>query len=172
MDDENRNFDRASDDDIEGKVAVVNDDGEELISGSRLYKDEPPPIIQRGGPPQIQGLTVFTAAVFIIGEMAGSGVLALPSAMVAAGPMGFVMLFLGCLASGYCGVVLGRSWTLLRARHPEYQQHVRDPYPTIGRKAVGKWGARAVSVCVNITLLGKCTDVSTCIFPGRFCKDC
>jgi hypothetical protein len=131
----------------------VNSDDEQLVSGS-LY-DEHPTIIERGDPAQLGGLTIFTASVFVIGEMAGSGVLALPYAMVSSGPVGFVMLLLGCLASGYCGVTLGRSWTILRARHPEYQQHVSDPYPTIGLKAVGKWGARAVTVCVNITLLGK-----------------
>lgn len=155
MDDDSHSV-RATDDN-ESEIVdsyKVNNDGEELISGSRLYKGEPP-IIQRGGQPQLGGLTIFTAAVFVIGEMAGSGVLALPSAMVAAGPVGFPMLVLGCLASGYCGVILGRSWTILRERYPEYQEHVRDPYPTIGLRAVGKWGARAVSVCVNITLLGK-----------------
>lgn len=124
-------------------------------STSSLYDEEDPKIISRGEKPALSGLTTFTASVFIIGEMAGSGVVALPSAMVNAGPMGFVLLALGCLASGYCGVVLARSWTIVRARHPEYQQHVREPYPAIARKAIGKWGAVAVNVAINITLLGK-----------------
>ncbi|XP_031567596.1 amino acid transporter AVT1J-like [Actinia tenebrosa] len=158
--DEDNHSDKASDEN-EGEIAKVfykvNNDSEELISGSRLHNVDEPAIIELGGQPQLGGLTIFTAAVFVVGEMAGSGVLALPSAMVAAGPMGFVMLLIGCLASGYCGVILGRSWTILRAKYPEYQHSVRDPYPTIGLKAVGKWGARAVSVCVNITLIGVCT---------------
>lgn len=129
-------------------------------SSSSLYNEDPE-IIDRGdGAPVLSGLTVFTASVFVIGEMAGSGVVALPSAMVNAGVIGFVMLVLGCLASGYCGVVLARSWTILRARHPEYQQHVREPYPAIGRKAVGKWGAIAVNISINITLLGKSSPES------------
>ena len=82
-------------------------------------------IIARGkhhSPAELQkGLTVFTAAVFIIGEMAGSGVLALPAAIVGAGWTGFGMLVVCCFASGYCGTVLGRSWSILRERHDEYK---------------------------------------------------
>ena len=101
-------------------------------------------IIQRGERYSLleaqKGLTVFTAAVFIIGEMAGSGVLALPSAIVGAGWTGIALLILCCFASGYCGMVLGRSWTLLRERHEEYRGHVRYPYPAIGGEGIWKMG--------------------------------
>ena len=116
-------------------------------------------IIARGkhhSPAELQkGLTVFTAAVFIIGEMAGSGVLALPAAIVGAGWTGFGMLVVCCFASGYCGTVLGRSWSILRERHDEYKGHVRYPYPAIGEKAYGRWASVTVTVCINITLIGK-----------------
>ena len=105
--------------------------------------------------PSAGGLTVFTASVFVIGEMAGSGVLALPAAVSGAGWSGVALLLLGCLASGYCGAILGITWAALRERHPEYQGHVRYPYPAIGEKAYGKWASRAVTVCINITLLGE-----------------
>lgn len=116
-------------------------------------------MIERRGekhePAELQkGLTVFTAAVFIIGEMAGSGILALPAAIVGAGWTGFALLVLCCFASGYCGTVLGRSWATLRDRHDEYKGHVRYPYPAIGEKAYGRWASIAVTVCINITLLG------------------
>lgn len=118
-------------------------------------------MIERRGekhePAELQkGLTVFTAAVFIIGEMAGSGILALPAAIVGAGWTGFALLVLCCFASGYCGTVLGRSWATLRDRHDEYKGHVRYPYPAIGEKAYGRWASVAVTVCINITLLGVC----------------
>ena len=102
-----------------------------------------------------KGLTVFTAAVFIIGEMAGSGVLALPAAIVGAGWTGFGLLILCCFASGYCGTVLGRSWAILRERHDEYKGHVRYPYPAIGEMAYGRWASLAVTICINITLIGQ-----------------
>ena len=37
------------------------------------------------GPGPVSGLGLFTAVVFLSGEMAGSGVLSLPSAMVGTG---------------------------------------------------------------------------------------
>ena len=115
-------------------------------------------IILRGkhhSPAELQkGLTVFTVAVFIIGEVAGSGILALPSAIVGAGWAGFALLVLCCFASGYCGTVLGRSWAILRDRHDEYKGHVRYPYPAIGEKAYGRWASVAVTVCINISLIG------------------
>ena len=122
-------------------------------------------VIERRGeqhaPAELQkGLTVFTAAVFIIGEMAGSGILALHAAIVGAGWIGFALLVLCCFASGYCGTVLGRSWATLRDRHDEYKGHVRYPYPAIGEKAYGRWASVAVTVCINITLLGSVLNVS------------
>ncbi|KAJ7377328.1 hypothetical protein OS493_029687 [Desmophyllum pertusum] len=85
--------------------------------------------------------------------MAGSGILALPAAIVGSGWTGFALLVLCCFASGYCGTVLGRSWSILRERHDEYKGHVRYPYPAIGEKAYGRWASIAVSVCINITLI-------------------
>ena len=121
-------------------------------------------VIERRGeqhaPAELQkGLTVFMAAVFIFGEMAGSGILALPAA-IGAGWTGFALLVLCCFGSGYCGTVLGRSWATLRDRHDEYKGHVRYPYPAIGKKAYGRWASVAVTVCINITLLGSVLKVS------------
>ena len=138
---------------------TIQDGGDDDDRGS---DDE---IIERGkqySPQEMQtGLTVFTAAVFITGEMAGSGVLALPAAIVGAGWTGFGLLVLCCFASGYCGMVLGRSWAILREKHEEYRCHVRYPYPAIGEKAYGRWASIAVTVCIHITLLGKALKVSS-----------
>ena len=43
---------------------------------------------------------------------------------------------------------------MLEERYPEFKGIIRDPYPTIGEKAVGRW-ARVVSViCISVTLYG------------------
>ena len=138
------------------------------IMGEKEALDNDNLVIERRGehhvPAELQkGLTVFTAAVFIIGEMAGSGILALPAAIVGAGWTGFALLVLCCFASGYCGTVLGRSWAILRNRHEEYKGHVRYPYPAIGEKAYGRWVSVAVTVCINITLIGNALN-----FPHKF----
>ena len=50
-------------------------------------------VITRGNAKLQNGLTLFTAAVLIVAQVAGSGVLALPAAIVGAGWTGFGHLF-------------------------------------------------------------------------------
>lgn len=52
----------------------------------------------------LKGLTMFTAAVFIIGEMSGTGVLSLPKALLGSGWSGIVMIISCCVVSAYCGI--------------------------------------------------------------------
>lgn len=103
------------------------------------------------------GLTAFTATVFIVGEMAGSGVLALPNAVANSGWIGIVLLCILGMLSGICGIVLGKSWLILRNDFAEYQGHVRYPYPALGFHAYGRQGKYAVVFCINATLIGKLT---------------
>ena len=37
----------------------------------------------------------------------------------------------------------------------QHKGHVRYPYPAIGEKAYGRWASVTVTVCINITLIGK-----------------
>lgn len=100
------------------------------------------------------GLTIVTTSVFLVGEMAGSGVLALPKAIIDTGWIGLVLILMCCLGSGYCGISIGKCWVILQERFPEYRKHSRDPYPSIAFEAVGMWGRYAVSLAINITLFG------------------
>ncbi|KAK7604251.1 hypothetical protein V9T40_004524 [Parthenolecanium corni] len=100
------------------------------------------------------GLTVLTAAVFVAGEMAGSGILALPKAILEAGWIGFILLILFCLNAAYSGSRLGDCWSMVEERYPEYRTSTRNPYPTIASVSLGAWGGYLVSVCVQLTLFG------------------
>lgn len=101
------------------------------------------------------GIGIFTTAVFIVGEIAGSGVLALPSAVKGAGWTGLALIVLCCFLSAYTGDVLGRAWTIVRERNEIYRSgHVRYPYPAIGEVAYGKFGRYLVSFSINFTLFG------------------
>lgn len=51
---------------------------------------------------------MFTAAVFIIGEMSGTGILSLPKAVLNSGWAGLAMILACCVLSAYCG-----NWRLL-----------------------------------------------------------
>jgi solute carrier family 32 (vesicular inhibitory amino acid transporter) len=86
-------------------------------------------------------LTIFTAAVFIAGEMAGTGLLALPNAMNQAGWAGIVSTFVLCILSGYSGIKLGECWTMLRQMNPVYgEEGSRSPFQVIATEGAGKIG--------------------------------
>ncbi|XP_064628726.1 uncharacterized protein LOC135488174 [Lineus longissimus] len=99
-----------------------------------------------------QGVKLWLAVMLIIGEMAGTGVLSLPRAVVnCGGPLGIVLLlFLGGVAA-YTGITLGWCWQILEERFEEYRtHHVQDPYNAIGYRAAGNAGRYIVSVCNGV----------------------
>ncbi|VDL71754.1 unnamed protein product [Nippostrongylus brasiliensis] len=62
-----------------------------------------------------KGMSWPTAAVFIVGDMMGGGMIALPIALVQAGLIpGIVIIILGAIFTGYTGVQLGDNWTLMQ----------------------------------------------------------
>lgn len=110
------------------------------------------------------GLGVPMAIIFLAGEMAGSGILALPNAMIGTGISSFwltqtllsmcgssspacwpgwwgvAMIFLFMVNACFCGTRLGICWTILEERYEEFRHPMRNPYPAIGEKALGKFG--------------------------------
>jgi len=100
------------------------------------------------------GLGVITAAIFLAGEMAGSGVLALPAAMLGTGWFGLVLIMLFTVNAGFSGTRLGLCWIMLEERYEEFRGEVRDPYPSIGQKAVGTWGRIVSMIAISLTLYG------------------
>jgi len=100
------------------------------------------------------GLGIITAAIFLAGEMAGSGVLALPAAMIGTGWFGLVLILLFTVNAGFSGTRLGLCWIMLEERYEEFRGEVRDPYPAIGEKAVGRWGRIVSMIAISLTLYG------------------
>lgn len=43
---------------------------------------------------------------------------------------------------------------MLEERYEEFRKEIRDPYPSIGEKAVGKWGRILCTTCICLTLYG------------------
>ena len=82
-------------------------------------------------------LGITTAAIFLAGEMAGSGVLALPAALVGTGPSGLFLIAFFSFNAFYIGSRLGLCWQVLaESGFDELNEaHVRDPYPLIAEKA-------------------------------------
>ncbi|KAK3097482.1 hypothetical protein FSP39_010023, partial [Pinctada imbricata] len=101
-----------------------------------------------------KGLTIPTAAFFIVGEIAGSGVLALPKAVNDSGWIGLIIMVFCAFLSSYTGAILGKSWSMIQERYPEYRENCPDPYPVLGEKTFGKVGRYVVSFSINFTLFG------------------
>jgi len=102
------------------------------------------------------GLGLFMAIIFLAGEMAGVGVLALPGSMVGTGPAGFALMVYFTVNAMFVGTRLGLCWVMVTERFPSFKEGCRDPYMVIAEKAVGPVGRHVVSVCVAITLYGSC----------------
>ena len=88
----------------------------------------------------MNGLSMLTAAIFILGEMTGTGVLSLPEAMSQSGWSGVAMVLICCILSAYCGIKLSTCWIMIREKNDEYKEGVRDPFPVIAYEAAGKIG--------------------------------
>ncbi|ROT80808.1 hypothetical protein C7M84_000445 [Penaeus vannamei] len=76
-----------------------------------------------------RGLTMMLGAIFLVGEMAGAGVLNLPKAMVNTGWVGVPLIIVLCAGVAYSGTRLAECWVLLEERWPEYRVPCRRPYP-------------------------------------------
>ncbi|KAG8184418.1 hypothetical protein JTE90_004588 [Oedothorax gibbosus] len=110
-----------------------------------------------GDVPKKKGLSLWLASIFIVAEMAGSGVLALPRSFADAGWSGIGLLIFCCVISLYSGICLGRCWTILEERYDEYKDRNRYPYPAIAERAVGIKMRYFVSFCIDFTLFGVAT---------------
>ncbi|KAH9525600.1 hypothetical protein Btru_001799 [Bulinus truncatus] len=100
------------------------------------------------------GLTVLTTTVFAVGEMAGSGVLALPGALLGTGYIGILLNIVCALVSAYTGMLLGKCWLIVMNRCEDYQVQARYPYPAIGQVTFGRPGRLLVSCAINFTMFG------------------
>ncbi|XP_071452053.1 uncharacterized protein, partial [Hetaerina americana] len=102
----------------------------------------------------IKGLGVMATAVLIAGEMAGSGVLALPRAVMDTGWIGVILVIVFCCCAAYSGSRLGECWCIIEERYHQHRGKTRNPYATIALAACGPWASRLVSTCIQITLFG------------------
>ncbi|PZC74732.1 hypothetical protein B5X24_HaOG207309 [Helicoverpa armigera] len=101
-----------------------------------------------------RGLTTQQTAILIAGEMAGSGVLALPRALSKTGWFGVPLLLLVALVAAFSGKRLGDCWSILEARDPEMRTRKRNPYAIIVEQALGKPWSVVVSMAMIVTLFG------------------
>ncbi|CAH2035841.1 unnamed protein product, partial [Iphiclides podalirius] len=121
---------------------------------------ETTPLVPKGdpngdnGPARSSGLSVKQAALLVAGEMAGSGVLALPRALVKTGWIGVPIIVLLAIMAAFSGKRLGDCWSMIEGRDPEMRSRKRNPYAIIADQALGKTWSAAVSLAIIVSLFG------------------
>ncbi|XP_026314601.1 amino acid transporter AVT1B-like [Hyposmocoma kahamanoa] len=99
-------------------------------------------------------LSAKQTALLIAGEMAGSGVLALPRAMVRTGWVGVPLLILMGVIAAFSGKRLGDCWSILEERDPQMRSRKRNPYAIIADQALGKTWSVVASMAMIVTQFG------------------
>ena len=51
---------------------------------------------------------------------------------------GLALILLFTINAAFSGTRLGLCWMMLEERYEEFRKEIRDPYPSIGEKAVGR----------------------------------
>merc|ERR1719289_847466 len=65
-----------------------------------------------------------------------------------------ILIALFTINAGFSGTRLGLCWVMLEERYTEFKGEVRDPYPAIAEKAIGRVGRILALVCISLTLYG------------------
>ncbi|VDD90142.1 unnamed protein product [Enterobius vermicularis] len=101
------------------------------------------------------GMGWIVTCLFIVGETAGGGLIAMPTAMVSTGLTGGIaVVILGAIICTYTSLQLSENWTILQQRWTVYRTHCRKPYPVMGYRAIGPKFMHFVSFCLNVTMFG------------------
>uniref|UniRef100_A0A0N5A7L2 Aa_trans domain-containing protein n=1 Tax=Syphacia muris TaxID=451379 RepID=A0A0N5A7L2_9BILA len=102
-----------------------------------------------------QGMGWIVTCLFVVGETAGGGLIAMPMAMLSTGLTGGILVvLLGAVVCAYTSQQLSNNWTILQTRWPEYRHHCRKPYPAMGFRAIGLKFKHFVSLCLDVTMFG------------------
>jgi len=101
------------------------------------------------------GLNWVITGLFLVGDLAGGGLVALPTATIQLGIVpGIVIGIIMNIIFMITAYMLGVSWTILLKRWPEYRTHCRKPYPEIAYRALGRICRMLVSICIDVTQFG------------------
>ncbi|CAI5437806.1 unnamed protein product [Caenorhabditis angaria] len=99
----------------------------------------------------VHGISWLMAGVFIVGDMMGAGMIALPISLGNAGLIpGIILILLASIFSGYTGIQLGENWEMMQSRWPKYRNHCRRPYPEMAYRALGPVARQVVAVLLVV----------------------
>uniref|UniRef100_T1KQS2 Amino acid transporter transmembrane domain-containing protein n=1 Tax=Tetranychus urticae TaxID=32264 RepID=T1KQS2_TETUR len=147
---------------------VINTNGHSLKAFSTFQYDDG----ETGSITKKHGMGMFVTILFIAGENAGAGILALPYALYQAGWWSLPLMAMCAFDAGISGILIGKCWLILEERWSEFRGDCRYPYPAIGKMAYGNWMRGVVTACLQICLFGASTVILLICAEliSQFCK--
>ncbi|XP_071949918.1 uncharacterized protein [Antedon mediterranea] len=91
-------------------------------------------------------MSITITTIYVVGFVAGSGMIALPKVIFASGWYGIISLPVLVLTGYFTALTLSKCWMIIHKKYPEYRQQVRHPYVVIGYVTFGKNGERVMHV--------------------------
>ncbi|CAI2348203.1 unnamed protein product [Caenorhabditis sp. 36 PRJEB53466] len=105
-----------------------------------------------------KGIGWIIASIFIIGETAGGGMIALSYALTSMGLIpGLILLLLCALFSCYTALELSWTWKIMQNRWPAYRDHCRKPYGEMAYRTIGRKMRSFIAFMICITQIGFAT---------------
>lgn len=103
----------------------------------------------------LKGIHVITASLFMVGEIAGTGILAFPYSFLAVSWFGLLIIISLCIIVAYVSLLLGNSWLHLQEKHVKNsKEKIRIPYALIGQYSTGYFGYYSTNFTLILMLFG------------------
>ncbi|VDM94097.1 unnamed protein product [Onchocerca ochengi] len=145
-----------SEDEVPMATATSDDKKSQLVGTEDSTEKTPSGKIEFGASSseQRKGINWFLASMFILGDLVGGGVVAMPVAFIQTGfVLGILFMLIICIIFVITGWLLADTWEIMRERWPEYREHCRKPFSEMARRSMNKESEWAVLIAVLCTVI-------------------